>query len=115
MTTRFGVTRMDTVLNTSAMWRGKYWDNAGRHAETPWNPSLQDEIDRFQIEVKRFHKERDLFTLLTPMGLWLKWHNFSEEFQKECLTPVLSLLFVTKMGMAKQSAGATLSYFAKKA
>jgi len=75
----------------------------------------QAEIDRFMSLVHKYKTpegdQMGILGLLTPFGLWLALHGFDDEFIDVIIQPVLSLLFVTKMGTRQQPAGAVLGYF----
>lgn len=46
-----------------------------------------------------------------PFALWIWLNGFSKDFVEGPMTSTLSVLFVTKMGLNKQSAQAVLNYF----
>lgn len=102
----FQHTLVNSSLNISSTWEGKYWDNTGRLAHK--DPALEKEIEKFEEMVRA---PSSMIRTLTPLGLWLRWQGFSDEFFNLCLKPALTVLFVTKMGIMKQSTQATLDYF----
>lgn len=97
---------VSTSLNTSGVFNGEYWDNTG--VQDRFDPSLREEIRRF-MEFAR--TPASTLRYLTPMGAWLWYHGFSDRFRKLCIDSTMSVLFVTKMGLNKQSAQAILNYF----
>ncbi|CAE7637475.1 unnamed protein product [Symbiodinium sp. CCMP2592] len=106
-TNYFGYPRVDTALNTSGAFNGRYWDNV--HAERGrFGEDLEAEVDRF-LELVR--QPDDTLRYLTPLGAFLWWHGFSDDFYSLCLSSILSVLFVTKMGASRQCAQCTLNYF----
>eukprot|EP00435_Cladocopium_sp_Y103_P064575 s533_g26.t1 len=97
----------DTALNTSGAFNGRYWDNV--HSERGvFGEDLEREVDRFMELV---NEPEDTLRYLTPLAAFLWWHGFTDDFYRLCLTSIISVLFVTKMGAARQSAQATLNYF----
>ncbi|CAL1131038.1 unnamed protein product [Cladocopium goreaui] len=97
----------DTALNTSGAFNGRYWDNV--HSERGvLGEDLEREVDRFMELV---NEPEDTLRYLTPLAAFLWWHGFTDDFYRLCLTSIISVLFVTKMGAARQSAQATLNYF----
>lgn len=105
----FNHSLISSSLNTSSFYNGKYWDNTdaqrnvGMHGE-----ELEKEIDRFNEFVKQ---PPTLLRTLTPFGLWSWWNGFSDEFVNGPMKATLTVLFVTKMGLMKQSAQAVLNHF----
>jgi len=95
-----------TALNTSGYFGGEYWDNTGDAGR--FDSALREEIDRFYVFV---NKPESTLRYLTPFSLWLWWHGFTPRFRKLCMDSTMSVLFVTKMGLDKQSAQAVLLYF----
>jgi len=104
---RFDNTLIATQLNTSSAMHGKYWDNANPLPQETEN-ELGDEINRFMEFV---HQPEDGFRYLVPFGIWVWYHGFSEEFIDRCIKSTLTVLFVTKFGVMKQSTQAILDYF----
>eukprot|EP00913_Durusdinium_trenchii_P030341 g28421.t1 len=51
---------------------------------------LEIEVDRFLELVK---EPEDTFRYLTPLGAFLWWHGFSDDFYRLCLTSIISVLF----------------------
>lgn len=97
----------DTALNTSGAFNGRYWDNV--HSQRGvLGEDLEREVDRFMELV---NEPEDTLRYLTPLAAFLWWHGFTDDFYRLCLTSIISVLFVTKMGAARQSAQATLNYF----
>ncbi|CAE7807179.1 mettl24 [Symbiodinium microadriaticum] len=106
-TNYFGYPRVDTALNTSGAFNGRYWDNV--HAERGvFGEDLEAEVDRF---LELVQQPDDTLRYLTPLGAFLWWHGFSDDFYSLCLSSILSVLFVTKMGATRQCAQCTLNYF----
>eukprot|EP00443_Scrippsiella_acuminata_P092768 CAMPEP_0115510904 /NCGR_PEP_ID=MMETSP0271-20121206/73676_1 /TAXON_ID=71861 /ORGANISM="Scrippsiella trochoidea, Strain CCMP3099" /LENGTH=316 /DNA_ID=CAMNT_0002940929 /DNA_START=102 /DNA_END=1049 /DNA_ORIENTATION=- len=102
----FHHTFANSSLNTSGFWNGVYWDNT---ASAPTqSQALEAEIDRFMQYAK---EPPTVARLLTPWGLWRVLHRFSTDFERLCLDPTMSVLFVTKMGLSKQSTQAVLNHF----
>lgn len=104
--THFNNTLRSSALNVSGSFNGEIWDNTGDPER--FDPELKEEIRRFMAFVE---SPPSTIRLLTPMALWLWYHGFSDRFRKLCLDSTMSVLFVTKMGLDKQSAQAVLSYF----
>jgi len=106
-TSYFGYPLHDTALNTSGAFNGRYWDNV--HSERGvFGEDLEQEVDRF---LELVAEPEDTLRYLTPLAAFLWWHGFTDDFYRLCLTSIISVLFVTKMGAARQSAQATLNYF----
>ncbi|CAJ1425412.1 unnamed protein product [Effrenium voratum] len=107
LTSYFGYETKNTALNTSGAFNGRYWDNV--HSERGiYGEDLEREVDRF---LELVEEPEDTLRYLTPLAAFLWWHGFSDDFYRLCLTSILQVLFVTKMGAARQSAQATLNYF----
>eukprot|EP00930_Biecheleria_cincta_P096954 TRINITY_DN88716_c0_g1_i1.p1 TRINITY_DN88716_c0_g1~~TRINITY_DN88716_c0_g1_i1.p1 ORF type:complete len:668 (-),score=116.87 TRINITY_DN88716_c0_g1_i1:91-2049(-) len=97
----------NTSLNVSGSWNNRYWDNT--NAERGVYPDeLEDDIDKFQELVKQ---PPSVARFLLPLGTLLWWHGFSEAFLKLCLESTMKVLFVTKMGLLRQSSQAVLTFF----
>jgi len=102
----FGRTLVSTALNTSGYFDGEYWDNTGDPDR--FDLPLREEVRRFMDHV---NSPESTLKYLAPLGWWLWYHGFSDRFRRLCLDSTMSVLFVTKMGLDKQSAQGVLNYF----
>mmetsp|Transcript_1480 Transcript_1480/g.4472 ORF Transcript_1480/g.4472 Transcript_1480/m.4472 type:complete len:467 (-) Transcript_1480:21-1421(-) len=95
-----------TSLNTSGFFDGEYWDNTavGRR----FDAELEQEMDRFMNFV---NEPVTILRYLTPFGIWLWYNGFTTRFRRLTMDSTMSVLFVTKMGLWKQSAQAVLNHF----
>lgn len=85
----YGIGRTHTALNMS----GKVFDKT-------WSTGMAD-IDP---EVLRFHQladggVHDESLNLVPFWAWLDWHGFDEDFRRDYIMPLLSVIFVTDKGL----------------
>jgi predicted NAD/FAD-binding protein len=98
----------DTSLNVSGAWNNRYWDNTNTQRGI-YPDELENDIDKFEEFVQQ---PETIGRFLMPLGTFLWWHGFSEAFLKLCLDSTMTVLFVTKMGLLRQSSQAVLNYFA---
>lgn len=104
---QYNSTLVDSDLNTSSYRDGQYWDNHGNR-DYHIDQGFEKDIDKF---LEFTHKPATIWRLLAPLGVWAWWEGFSDNFWKHCLDSNLSVLFVTKMGLAKQSAQTVINHF----
>jgi len=102
----FNLSLRTTSLNTSGFFDGEYWDNTavGRR----FDAELEQEMDRFMNFV---NEPVTILRYLTPFGIWLWYNGFTTRFRRLTMDSTMSVLFVTKMGLWKQSAQAVLNHF----
>ncbi|HXS17604.1 MAG TPA: FAD-dependent oxidoreductase, partial [Polyangiaceae bacterium] len=71
---------------------GKHWASG---------PDVGAEAVRFQELAEQQHQ--DPRWNLVPFGFWLQLHGFSQEFRNEYISPLMSVLFITDLGLYEVS------------
>lgn len=84
----YGVERNPSELSMSGNVDGEKWASG---------PEVADEAKRFQRLALEQHQDPQWN--LVPFGFWLQMHGFSEEFRRVYLTPMMSVLFITDLGL----------------
>ncbi len=82
----FGIGRVESELSYSSCADGvEWWTDSGQ----PVDP----EVERFHALAERLSEDKSLE--LIPAGVWLWWNGFDEDFRRQYLGPILSIIFVT--------------------
>lgn len=84
----YGVERNPSELSMSGEVNGYKWASG---------PNVAEEAKRFQKLAEEQHKEPKWN--LVPFGFWLNMNGFSEDFRKQYITPMMSVLFITDLGL----------------
>jgi predicted NAD/FAD-binding protein len=88
----YGVQRNESELSMSGQVDGKQWASG---------PDVGAEAIRFQELAEQQHK--DPKWNLVPFGFWLTLHGFNQEFREQYITPLMSVLFITDLGLYEVS------------
>ncbi len=89
----YGVERNPSELGMSGLVDGYQWASG---------PDVSEEAKRFHRLAEEQHK-MDKWNLV-PFGLWLSMHDFDQKFRDRYLTPMMSVLFITDLGLYEISA-----------
>ncbi len=88
----YGVERNPSQLSVSGHVDGHSWASG---------PDVSEEAHRFHRLANEQHQ--DPKWNLVPFGFWLKLHGFDQEFRDHYLTPLMSVLFITDLGLYEVS------------
>lgn len=84
----YGVPRNPSELGMSGNVNGYQWASG---------PGVSSEAKRFQELALAQHQ--DPKWNLVPFGVWLNLHGFDQAFRDQYLTPMMSVLFITDLGL----------------
>lgn len=88
----YGVEKNPSALSLSGHVDGTHWGSG---------PDVGPEALRFQKLAEEQHQ--DPKWNLVPFGFWLKLHGFDQHFREAYLTPLMSVLFITDLGLYEVS------------
>ncbi|MCH2109738.1 MAG: FAD-dependent oxidoreductase, partial [Polyangiaceae bacterium] len=84
----YGVERNQSQLSMSGLVDGYQWGSG---------KEISAEAIRFQELAEEQHQ--DPAWNLVPFGFWLEANGFDEDFRKQYITPLMSVLFITDLGL----------------
>jgi len=88
-----GVERTQAELGVSSLVDGAAW---------ACGPDVSSEAKRFMRLADEEHNDASLN--MVPFGFWLTLNGFSEQFRREYIAPLLSIIFITDVGQYEISA-----------
>lgn len=88
----YGVERNQSQLSLSGQVDGVKWATG---------PNVGEEAQRFQRLAELQHK--DPKWNLVPFGFWLNLNGFDQAFRDQYITPLMSVLFITDLGLYEVS------------